>query len=111
MPRNSNKWKSKITVFGERWRVRLVPQSELTPGTYGEYDPDRRHINVWIGLKGRARWRVLLHELMHIAWRNAHGENGVHIDIEETVVGALTTGPDVSLFEILHANYDFGEDF
>lgn len=74
----------------------------------GYYDLDERTIHIWIGLRGRAKWRVLLHEMMHIAYGHANGKAGVPRELEELAIRALTDGPDVSLYDLLNRNFGFG---
>ena len=107
MARVGEAWPESLDVFGETWRVKLVSKRALR-GAWGDYQPDNKTIRVWVVLKGRARWRVLLHEMLHIAFAHANGQYGVPIGVEEAFIDALTTGPDVSLYDLLNKNFGFG---
>jgi len=107
MARVGETWPQALDVFGETWTVKLVSKRALR-GAWGDYNADKRTIRVWCVLKGRARWRVLMHEMMHISFAHANGQSGVPIGIEEAFIDALTTGPAVSFYDLLNRNFGFG---
>lgn len=107
-------WKRSIKCGGVTWKVRLVPADALgnrgKVTTLGLVCPKSKTIKIWIGLKGRARWNVLLHELFHVAWAERHGWNGVGLDREESINHLLTTATEAGLYDILNRNFGFGPD-
>ncbi len=104
------KWPRQVTVRGERWTIRLVGRNALPRPPKGKVmlgscDPSAQEICIWQGLKGKARWVVLLHELMHLAFNQSCGE-----DLAASVEHALIDKIEEPLFDILHGNFGFGED-
>jgi hypothetical protein len=107
MARIGESWPQALDVFGETWQVKLVSKRALR-GAWGDYNAERKTIRVWMVLKGRARWRVLFHEIVHIIFAHGNGQKGVPIGIEEAFIDGLITGVEVGLYEVLNRNFGVG---
>jgi len=102
-------WPRVIKFHGERYLVRLVSEEALAKAHGGkaplaDYDRDTSTIRVWRDLEHEARWRNLLHEILHLSFRIAHGKDGTDDDIEEGLIGQV----DQILYQILSTNFGFG---
>jgi|TARA_R100001530_G_scaffold107627_1_gene75304 hypothetical protein len=103
------KFPTTLTVYGDIWKVKL-----LTPKTIervfgmvllGGVDFDTKIIRVDKTLPNELKWSVLLHEILHIAFRLCNSDGYVDGDhIEEQLVTRL----EQPLFKILHENFQFG---
>lgn len=104
------KWKRVIHFHGKKFNVRLVSEETLAKdhdgkAPYADYDRDNHTIRIWRDLQHEARWTYLLHEILHLAIRLAHGRNsGVSEDMEENLIEKI----DTILYEILSSNFGFG---
>jgi len=103
-------WPRVIKFHGKRFQVRLVSEETLRKDHDGkaplaDYDRDNHTIRVWRDLTHEARWTSLLHEIIHLSLRIAHGkESGIDDDLEEALVEKI----DTILYEILSTNFGFG---
>lgn len=104
------KWKRVIHFHGKKFPVRLVSEEALAKdhdgkAPYADYDRDNHTIRIWRDLQHEARWTYLLHEILHLSIRLAHGrESGVSDTMEENLVEKI----DTILYEILSNNFGFG---
>lgn len=69
-----------------------------------DYDRDTSTIRVWRDMEHEARWRNLLHEILHLSFRIAHGRDSTDEDIEEKLIEQV----DQILYHILSTNFGFG---
>lgn len=102
-------WPRVIKFHGERYQVRLVSEEALAKDHSGkaplaDYDRDTSTIRVWRDLAHEARWRNLLHEILHLSFRIVHGRDGTDDDIEEGLIEQI----DQVLYKILSDNFGFG---
>ena len=104
------KWKRVIHFHGKKFPVRLVSEETLAKdhdgkAPFADYDIDTNTIRVWRDLQHEGRWTYLLHEILHLAIRLAHGkEFGLSHGMEENLVEKI----DTILYEILSNNFGFG---
>lgn len=104
------KWKRVIHFHGKKFPVRLVSEEALAKShdgkaPFADYDRDNHTIRIWRDLQHEARWTYLLHEILHLSIRIAHGrESGVSDDMEENLIEKI----DTILYEILSNNFGFG---
>ena len=104
------KWKRVINFHGRKFNVRLVSEETLAKAhggkaPFADYDRDTHTIRIWRDLQHEARWVNLLHEILHLAIRIAHGrESGIDDDMEENLIEKI----DHILYEILSTNFGFG---
>jgi len=103
-------WPRVIKFHGKKFQVRLVSEEALRKdhpegAPFADYDRDNHTIRIWRDLQHEARWTYLLHEILHLSIRIAHGrESGVGDDMEENLVEKI----DTILYEILSNNFGFG---
>jgi len=102
-------WPRVIKFHGERYQVRLVSEEALAKDHGGkaplaDFDRDTSTIRVWRDLEHEARWRNLLHEILHLSFRIAHGRDSTDEDIEEKLIEQV----DQILYHILSTNFGFG---
>lgn len=102
-------WPRVIKFHGERYQVRLVSEEALAKDHGGkaplaDYDRDTSTIRVWRDLEHEARWRNLLHEILHLSFRIVHGRDGTADEIEEGLIEQI----DQVLYQILSDNFGFG---
>ena len=102
-------WPRVIKFHGERYQVRLVSEETLAKdhdgkAPLGDYDRDTSTIRIWRDLAHEARWRNLLHEILHLSFRIAHGRDGTNDYIEENLIEQV----DQILYQILSTNFGFG---
>ncbi len=107
--RKQASWPRVIKFHGERYQVRLVSEEALAKAHGGkaplaDYDRDTSTIRVWRDLEHEARWRNLLHEILHLSFRIAHGRDSQDEDIEEKLIEQV----DQILYQILSTNFGFG---
>lgn len=104
------KWKRVIHFHGRKFNVRLVSEETLAKShdgkaPFADYDRDTHTIRIWRDLQHEARWINLLHEILHLALRIAHGrKSGIGDDMEENLIEKI----DHILYEILSTNFGFG---
>ena len=90
----------KLYFFGEEIEVRRCSKKVLKDrhGDYGDGE-----IRILDTLKGDLMWSVFVHEILHVCWRHANGED---MDvIEENLVERL----EIPLYVMLKSNFEFGE--
>lgn len=98
-----------LIVYGDIYKIRL-----LTPKTIkrvfgrellGGVDFNTKIIRIDKTLPYELQWSVLLHEILHIAFRLCNSDGYVKRDnLEEKLVERL----EQPLFHILHENFKFG---
>lgn len=104
------KWRRVINFHGRKFNIRLVSEEALAKdhdgkAPYADYDRDNHTIRIWRDLQHEARWTYLLHEILHLAIRLAHGrDSGVGDEMEENLIEKI----DTILYEILSSNFGFG---
>lgn len=103
------KFPRSIHLDGRRWAVTLVDKDDLDDTWGKKYDAVGDYgdgeIRVWRDLGRTERWRVLLHEMLHIAWEQSRLRERFRGDTEETVV----SGMDTVLQQLLAENFGYGE--
>ncbi len=99
------KWPKKLLLCNDPWVTKLVSQKTI-PGLDGWLDEENQAIHIDRTLKGKVRWRVLLHELMHQAWRHQVGYDMPYDEAEERLILKI----EPTLFDTLHDNFGFGPD-
>jgi len=103
-------WPRVIKFHGKRFQVRVVSEETLRKDHGGkaplaDFDRDTKTIRIWRDLEHEARWTNLLHEILHLSMRIAHGrEPGINDDLEEALIEKTTE----TLYEILSSNFNFG---
>ena len=97
------KWPKRLFIYGNEVQVKLVSRKTLGADKLADYHDGI--IRIWRGLKGSARWSVLLHECLHLAWEYSNGDE-LPDELEEKLVLRM----EIPLFEILSQNFEFGLD-
>lgn len=85
---------SSVEAGGGRVTVEQVqPPLKHEDGTLcnGLYDSERRHIQIDRTLPLRHRWRVLYHELVHVALLDSGLDNGISEALHEAIADAIAT--------------------
>lgn len=103
-------WPRVIKFHGEKFQIRLASEEVLRKdhggkAPFADFDRDTNTIRIWRDLDHEARWTYLLHEILHLATRIAHGKkSGINDDLEENIISKI----DTILYEILSTNFGFG---
>jgi len=96
------KFPKSIYIYGEIIPIKLVSRKTLG-GAFGDYHDGT--IRIWRGTKGQLRLSTLLHEILHLCWEHATGDE-MSDKLEEGLIERL----ELPLYEVLNKNFYFDLD-
>ncbi len=96
------KFPKNLYIYGDIVPIKLVSRKTLG-GAFGDYHDGT--IRIWRGTKGQLRLTTLLHEILHLCWEHANGDE-MSDNLEEGLIERM----ELPLYEVLNKNFYFDLD-